>query len=547
MQRSYIEAIWKVLQGDTNQWPLWLGYALWADRMTVKKNTGYSPYYLLYGQHPLLPFDVIDVTFHVLDWPKVTTTAGLLALRMQQLEQRNILLLEARKKSFLSRAKAVDAYNQQHLSRMKRGEYLKGELVLVYNEALDNQMSGKGALRWHGPYAIVARHPSRAYVLQELDRAVLKQPVAWKRMKSYVPRRGLEPAVLAPKWLSPVDDIEEDLLKDDRDELKVMMAHVCATGIDLSWFPKPWLLKGKIVNEYWRRVYEHWMEREAKRRAGIHVEPEPEIPPEVEVMIEDDKQFWNYKDDITPDEQGELPRWKYSEPRIRELFEWLPWGKHGCFRQIQASSVELMEAISNEIQTLGEPQVEVLESKDDAAVSAALSSSQPARRAPECIIYADVDEEVLEGLSFSTSMAYAQRRPGGRGNLRGSRGFRGGQRPFDSRLRGRGYGAYPSRYPLVYKEEYHELEERIGDKMCTMRLPLHRVGNRLRLHQFIGVIMRIPIDISTDVLVLRLDVTETRHLHLRRLDLLSGKIGISIVTVPVRGPVNLLRLRVRIE
>ena len=40
------------------------------------------------------------------------------------------------------------------------------------------------------------------------------------------------------------------------------------------------------------------MEHKAKRHAGIHVKPEPEIPPEVKVMIEDDKQFWNYKEDM---------------------------------------------------------------------------------------------------------------------------------------------------------------------------------------------------------------------------------------------------------
>ena len=90
----YLEAIWKVLQGETNQWPLWLGYALWADQITVKKNTSYLPYYLLYGQHPLLPFDITHSTFHVLDWPKVKNTVQLLALRMQQLDQRNVLLLE---------------------------------------------------------------------------------------------------------------------------------------------------------------------------------------------------------------------------------------------------------------------------------------------------------------------------------------------------------------------------------------------------------------------------------------------------------------------
>src|SRR5260370_30525546 len=30
-QCSYLDVIWKVLQGDTSQWPSWLGYALWAD------------------------------------------------------------------------------------------------------------------------------------------------------------------------------------------------------------------------------------------------------------------------------------------------------------------------------------------------------------------------------------------------------------------------------------------------------------------------------------------------------------------------------------
>src|SRR5258707_12231529 len=82
-QQAYLEAIWKVLQGEMNQWPSWLGYALWADRITVKKNTGY----LLYGQHLLLPFDVADSTFHVLEWPKVTNTIELLSLHIEHLEQ----------------------------------------------------------------------------------------------------------------------------------------------------------------------------------------------------------------------------------------------------------------------------------------------------------------------------------------------------------------------------------------------------------------------------------------------------------------------------
>src|SRR5258708_413164 len=243
---------------------------------------------------------------------------------------------------------------------MKQGEYAIGELVLVYNEALENRMNSKGALRWRGPYAVVARRPSGAYVVQELDGSVLKQPVAWKRMKSYVPRRGFEPVILEPKWLSAVDDIEEDLLKDDRDELRVMMAHADMIKSDSSWFPKPWLLKGEAANEYWKRAYERWMEREAKKRAGIPVAPEPEIPPEAELMIEDDKQFWNYRD-ILPDEAGETPRWKYHYPRTRELFDWLPWGTRGKFREVQASPILLTDPEPNELQALGEAQVKLVE------------------------------------------------------------------------------------------------------------------------------------------------------------------------------------------
>src|SRR5260370_36508293 len=90
--RVWIESMWHVLKGKTNEWPSFVGYILWADQVTTKKNMGYTPYYLLYGQHPLMPFDVTDCTFHTLDWPSVMTTHELLAMRMHQLTQHEDLL-----------------------------------------------------------------------------------------------------------------------------------------------------------------------------------------------------------------------------------------------------------------------------------------------------------------------------------------------------------------------------------------------------------------------------------------------------------------------
>ena len=64
----YIESIWKILQGNTTKWPEILPLVIWADRVTTKRTTGSSPYYLLYGQQPLFPFDFTDRSWHTLDW-----------------------------------------------------------------------------------------------------------------------------------------------------------------------------------------------------------------------------------------------------------------------------------------------------------------------------------------------------------------------------------------------------------------------------------------------------------------------------------------------
>ncbi len=291
---------------------------------------------------------------------------------------------------------------------MNRGEYSKGELVLIYNKALDNQMSGKGLLRWRRPYVIVARRPSGAYIVQELDGVVLKQPIAWKRLKSYVPRRGLNPVIIPPEWISTVDGYEEDLLKDDSDELRVMMVQASGGRVDESCFPKLWLLQGEAANEYWRRVYERWMEREAKKKAGISFEPEPEFSPEFVEMINEDLQFWNFRD-ITTDASGDLPRWKYSYPRTRELFIWEPWGSPGRYQEVQASSIQLAEAKEGEILNLGEPKVELISASANGETDVSVVAVELRPLGVEkdvLILWGGVDQEEPAGTTFLGDMAY---------------------------------------------------------------------------------------------------------------------------------------------
>ena len=136
-----------------------------------------------------------------------------------------------------------------------------------------------------------------------------------------------------------------------------MIAHADIIKSDLSWLPKPWLLKGKAANEYWHHVFDWWMEHEEMKHVGISILPEPEMLPKIKAMIEEDKQFWNFKDDIRPDDEGELLQWKYSHPRTWELFNWLPWGKPRSFHEIQVLIAQLMEPDDDEVQELGKAHV----------------------------------------------------------------------------------------------------------------------------------------------------------------------------------------------
>jgi hypothetical protein len=139
----WISALWKISAICIYNWPDYLGYTIWADHVTVKQNTGYTPYYLLYGQHLLMPYDVMDWTFHSLDWRSVEMTEDLLPLRILQISKEELLdeAFLANEKSWW---KAADAFNRRHAAHMATGEYAPSKWVIVYNESLDNQHGSKG-------------------------------------------------------------------------------------------------------------------------------------------------------------------------------------------------------------------------------------------------------------------------------------------------------------------------------------------------------------------------------------------------------------------
>ncbi|THH14737.1 hypothetical protein EUX98_g9572, partial [Antrodiella citrinella] len=175
-----------------NKWPHHLVTVLWALRTTVSRVTGYSPHFLLYGQHELLPFDIIDRSWYLLDWHTVEDTADLIAMRAKQLSRLPEHIGIAHDRLLQERQADVERFRKKNARRIQTGVYPPGTWVLVHETWLDTQLGNKGALRWAGPYVVVEQHPSGSYRIAELDGALLAESVAAKRLTLFYYRKDFQ-------------------------------------------------------------------------------------------------------------------------------------------------------------------------------------------------------------------------------------------------------------------------------------------------------------------------------------------------------------------
>jgi hypothetical protein len=76
------EAIVKSAGGDVRNWHKYAHHVFWAERATIQKATGFSPFYMVYGVEPVLPFDIEEATWLVdLPGSDPISTTDLIATR----------------------------------------------------------------------------------------------------------------------------------------------------------------------------------------------------------------------------------------------------------------------------------------------------------------------------------------------------------------------------------------------------------------------------------------------------------------------------------
>jgi len=180
-----VDAIFKVTGDAKGSWPKYLHAALFAVRITVSRSSGYSPYFLLYGSHPVLSFDITESTWQTLDWDQVRTYEDLIAIRIKQLQRRDQRLESARRQIRESRRKAIEDRAARMGKNFDFSAFKEGMYVWLRESKLDEIKGGKGEWMYSGPYVINRKLDWDAFELAELDGAILKGHVNIRRLRLF--------------------------------------------------------------------------------------------------------------------------------------------------------------------------------------------------------------------------------------------------------------------------------------------------------------------------------------------------------------------------
>ena len=186
--RTIRESLVKACDGNIAKWPAIAPHVFWADRATIRKSTGYSPFYMAHGTKPLLPFDLTLATFLMPDLIKPMPTEDLIAIRAHQLLKRDDDLNHIHDSILKARFALVRQFKQQFENTISSYDFKPGNLVLVRNSASESDLSCKTKPRYLGPMVVICRSRTSSYRLAELDGAVSKLHYAAFHLVPYLTR-----------------------------------------------------------------------------------------------------------------------------------------------------------------------------------------------------------------------------------------------------------------------------------------------------------------------------------------------------------------------
>jgi hypothetical protein len=181
---------------------------------------GCSPYFAVTGSHPLIPLDISEATYLQPPPDSILSSTDLISRRAIALQKRSHNLENLYSKVYSARLEAAKRFEQVHQRTVKDYNFERGDLVLMRNTQIEKALNRKMRPRYLGPLIVVARNFGGAYVLCELDGAVLHHPITAFRILPYLAQKSI---ALPPSFVDITEERLEELratteIDDDPDE-----------------------------------------------------------------------------------------------------------------------------------------------------------------------------------------------------------------------------------------------------------------------------------------------------------------------------------------
>ena len=159
---SICESMVKACNGDISCCPEVTLYLFWADRVTVRWDLGFSPFYMAHGTHPILPFNVTEATFLVPKLDSPLSTQDLIAICAQQLQKWLEHLEWIKVRVLKVQYASIAQFKKDYANIIVDYEFQEGASVLIRNSSIKTDLSRKTKPCYLGPLVVI--HHSRTSI-----------------------------------------------------------------------------------------------------------------------------------------------------------------------------------------------------------------------------------------------------------------------------------------------------------------------------------------------------------------------------------------------
>ncbi|KAG1797722.1 uncharacterized protein HD556DRAFT_1440684 [Suillus plorans] len=143
--------------GDITHWPVIAPHVFWANRVTTRRSTNHSPFFLAHGLEPLLPFDITEATFMLPAVSSIISTSDLISLHARQLEKQDEDLALAHKRLLKSQLASVKDFQHRFSKTIQDYAFKPGDLILVLNKKIEAVSNAKCKPRYFRPMVVVSQ------------------------------------------------------------------------------------------------------------------------------------------------------------------------------------------------------------------------------------------------------------------------------------------------------------------------------------------------------------------------------------------------------